>query len=107
MATTVRSMDRSNGLVVAPWRGEMETLPDGIEAAIRERMGSIPIFSSLGFSDVRLGIGAFAATVARQHEFDGIFDSFHGGMLMTAADSAAAIVALTVWGADAESRRPT
>ena len=94
-------MDRSNGLVVAPWRGAMETLPDGIEAAIRERMGSIPIFSSLGFSDVRLGIGAFAATVARQHEFDGIFDSFHGGMLMTAADSAAAIVALTVWGGDA------
>lgn len=94
-------MDRSNGLVVAPWRGDLAPLAAGVESAIRARMRSIPIFSSLGFSGVRLGAGAFACRVARKQEFDGIFDSFHGGLLMTAADSAAAIVALTVWGSDA------
>ncbi len=92
-------MDRSNGLVVAPWRDDMEPLPPAAESAIRERMRSIPIFSTLGFSEVRLGIGVFTCRVARRREFDGIFDSFHGGLLMTAADSAAAIVALTLWGA--------
>jgi uncharacterized protein (TIGR00369 family) len=94
-------MELRDGLVVAPWRGEMEPLNDGIEVAIRDRMRSIPIFSNLGFSDIRLGAGAFACRVARKREFDGIFDSFHGGLLMTAADSAAAIVALTVWSGDA------
>jgi uncharacterized protein (TIGR00369 family) len=94
-------MDRSNGLVVAPWRGDLEPLAADAESAIRDRMRSIPIFSSLGFSDVRLGAGAVACAVARRREFDGIFDSFHGGLLMTAADSAAAIVALTLWGSDA------
>lgn len=94
-------MARSNGLVVAQWRGEMEPLAGEAESAIRDRMRSIPIFSSLGISDVQFGAGAFACTVARKHEFDGIFDSFHGGLLMTAADSAAAMVALTVWGGDA------
>ena len=95
-------MDRSNGLVVAPWRDDFEPLEAQTESAIRTRLGSIPIFSSLGFSGVRLGAGAFACTVERKREFDGIFDSFHGGMLMTAADSAAAIVALTIWGGDAK-----
>jgi uncharacterized protein (TIGR00369 family) len=68
---------------------------------VRERMASIPIFRSLGFSNIRLGAGALECAVARNREFDGIFDSFHGGLLMTAADSAAAIVSLTIWGADA------
>jgi uncharacterized protein (TIGR00369 family) len=94
-------MDRSKGLVVAPWRGDLEPLAADAESAIRDRMRSIPIFSSLGFSDVRLGAGVVACAVARRREFDGIFDSFHGGLLMTAADSAAAIVALTLWGSDA------
>ena len=94
-------MERREGLVVAPWREEMERLPDGDESAIHDRMRAIPIFSQLRFSEIRLGAGAFACTVGRIREFDGIFDSFHGGLLMTAADSAAAIVALTVWGSDA------
>jgi uncharacterized protein (TIGR00369 family) len=47
-----------------------------------------------------MGVGWFECAVARNPEFDGIFDSFHGGILMTAADSAAAVVSLTVWGAE-------
>ena len=89
------------GLLMAPYTGELPPLDPGAEAAVRERMGSIPIFTNLGFSDIRLGIGCVDCTVRRVREFDGIFDSFHGGLLMTAADSAAAITALTLWGADA------
>lgn len=88
------------GLIVAPYSGELPPLDPAAESAVRQRMGSIPIFSSLGFSKVRLGLGTLECTVARNREFDGIFDSFHGGLLMTAADSAAAIVSLTLWGAD-------
>src|SRR5580698_1011788 len=94
-------MDRSKGLVVAPWRGDLEPLAADAESAIRDRMRSIPIFSSLGSSDVRLGAGVVACAVSRTREFDGIFDSFHGCRLMTAADSAAAFVALSLWGSDA------
>ncbi len=69
---------------------------------MRERMALIPIFrsGSLGFSKLRLGAGVLECMVARNRDFDGIFDSFHGGFMMTAADSAAAIVSLTIWGAD-------
>ncbi len=63
-------------------------------------MSSIPIFKALGFSNVRLGAGCLECMVARNPQFDGIFDSFHGGLLMTAADSAAAILSLTIWGAE-------
>lgn len=90
----------SDGLLMAPYSGELPPLAAGAEAAIRERMRAIPIFKSLGLSQPRLGIGCFECVVARNREYDGIFDSFHGGLLMTAADSAAAIVSLTVWGAD-------
>ena len=92
-----------SGLIVAPYDGELPPLDPAVEKAVRERMQSVPIFRSgnLGFSNVRVGLGAFECTVARNRDFDGIFDTFHGGFLMTAADSAAAIVSLTVWGANA------
>ncbi|MFY9665837.1 MAG: PaaI family thioesterase [Candidatus Cybelea sp.] len=88
------------GLLLAPYSGELALLPPESEAAALARLRTVPIFQSLGFSNVRLGIGWFDCTVARNREFDGIFNSFHGGLLMTAADSAAAVVSLTVWGAD-------
>jgi len=89
-----------SGLLLAPYSGEQQPLDPATEAEIRTRMRSIPIFTSLGFSGERLCVGSFECTVARNKEFDGIFDSFHGGLLMTAADSAAAIVSLTLWGAE-------
>lgn len=88
------------GLLLAPYGGDFPPLAPGIDAAIQERMASIPIFRKLGFSNVRLGLGCLEATVARDPAYDGIFDSFHGGLMMTAADSAAAIVCLSVWGAE-------
>lgn len=87
------------GVILGTYSGAIEPLDSQLEAAIRERMHRVPIFSTLGFSNITLGVGSFECTVARDPQFDGIFDSFHGGLLMTAADSAAAIVSLSVWGA--------
>ncbi len=89
------------GLLLAPYPPELDRLAPDVDAAIRERMNAIPVFGRLGISDLRLGRGAVSCTVARDREYDGIFDSFHGGMLMTAADSTSALVSLTLWGADA------
>ena len=88
------------GLLLAPHLDTLPPLPLDVEVEALKRLRAVPIFKSLGFSNVRLGVGWFDCTVARNVEFDGIFDSFHGGMLMTAADSAAAVVSLTVWGAE-------
>jgi uncharacterized protein (TIGR00369 family) len=88
------------GLLMAPYSGDFAPLAPELDALVRERMQRIPIFKFLGLSHVRLGVGALECTVARNKEHDGIFDSFHGGLLMTAADSVAAICALTIWGAE-------
>jgi uncharacterized protein (TIGR00369 family) len=88
------------GLLLAPYPTDFPPLDAEVDAAVRRRMHSIPIFKSLGLSGLLLGKGCLECTVARNPEHDGIFDSFHGGMLMTAADSAAAITCLTVWGAE-------
>ena len=65
------------------------------------RIASIPIFASL---DLRLGsTGDGTATLTAPYDaaYDGIFKSFHGGLLMTLADTAACIAVLTLAGADA------
>lgn len=38
--------------------------------------------------------------VPRRTQYDGIYESFHGGLMMTAADSAAAFAILTLTGAE-------
>jgi uncharacterized protein (TIGR00369 family) len=88
------------GLLLAAPPRDLPPLDAEFETKILARIPQIPIFRSLGFRNVRLGVGAMECTVARNPEFDGIFDSFHGGLLMTAADSAAAIVCLTIWGGE-------
>jgi len=88
------------GLLLAGPPRELPPLDAEFETQILTRLPQIPIFRSLGFRNVRLGVGCMECTVTRNAEFDGIFDSFHGGLMMTAADSAAAIVCLTIWGGE-------
>ena len=80
---------------------DLPELDPSRRAAILQRLESIPIFATLGFERIRVGHGWFECTVPRQQQYDGIFESFHGGLLMTVADSAAAIVSLTIWGSEA------
>lgn len=50
--------------------------------------------------DVVLDDGVCELTVPRDRRFDGVFESVHGGLLMTIADSAACFAILTRTGAD-------
>jgi uncharacterized protein (TIGR00369 family) len=68
--------------------------------AIRRRVTSIPIAGTLRMRDVVLEDGVCELVVPRQTIYDGVFESFHGGLLMTAADSAACFAVLTLTSAD-------
>jgi uncharacterized protein (TIGR00369 family) len=66
-----------------------------LEAAILARIRKIPIFDTLKMNAVDLDAGQCAFRVPRQAMYDGVFESFHGGILMTVADSAACFAVLT------------
>jgi uncharacterized protein (TIGR00369 family) len=66
------------------------------EAAILARITRIPIFDTLRMQDVEFDAGQCAVRVPRQPAYDGVFESFHGGLLMTIADSAACFALLTL-----------
>jgi uncharacterized protein (TIGR00369 family) len=50
--------------------------------------------------DLELSDGVCQLVVPRQRRYDGVFECFHGGLLMTAADSAACFAILTLTSAD-------
>jgi uncharacterized protein (TIGR00369 family) len=70
------------------------------EAAILARITKIPIFDTLHMRSVSFDSGRCELTVPRQSIYDGVFESFHGGILMTIADSSACFAILTMTGAD-------
>jgi uncharacterized protein (TIGR00369 family) len=65
------------------------------------RINKIPIVTTLGFEFIEMDNGICEAVVKREKKYDGIYESFHGGLLMTVADSIAAFALLTLAGADA------
>src|ERR1700721_1351083 len=87
--TPMRAMnawrDKSLSFMAASGAPRGAAPPPERECAIHERVRSIPIFTSLGFSGIRVGVGWFECMVARNPQYDGIFDSFHGGALSTDA----------------------
>lgn len=68
--------------------------------AILQRVRKIPIFDTLGFRLDELSEGFCRATVPYDHKYDGVFESFHGGLLMTIADSVACFTVMTQTGPD-------
>ncbi|MBE2217057.1 MAG: PaaI family thioesterase [Ignavibacteria bacterium] len=72
-----------------------------IREDVLERIKKIPIVDTLGFSFLEMNDGICEAVVKHEKKYDGIFESFHGGLLMTVADSASAFALLTLTGADA------
>jgi len=68
--------------------------------AILDRVQKIPIFHTLRMRVDELGEGFCRATVPYDRKFDGVFDSFHGGLLMTVADSVACFAVMTMTGPD-------
>jgi uncharacterized protein (TIGR00369 family) len=72
-----------------------------IEDALHARLADIPIFKTLKLDLGEFGKGTAKLTMSYDSAFDGIFKSFHGGLLMTLADTAACIAVLTLTGPDA------
>lgn len=69
-------------------------------AAILERLRRIPIVDTLQMGAFTFNDGVCEVTVPRQTKYDGVFESFHGGILMTIADSIACFAVLTRTPAD-------
>ena len=65
------------------------------ERALMERLGRIPIVQTLRIRIVEFSAGFCKAVVPRETKYDGIFESFHGGLLMTVADSVACFAIMT------------
>jgi uncharacterized protein (TIGR00369 family) len=74
---------------------------DAIDAGLRARLTAIPIFGTLHLRLGPAGGGVARLTAPYERAYDGIFASFHGGLLMTLADTCACIAVLTRIGADA------
>ncbi len=75
-------------------------LTGNLEQQILERVKRIPIFERIGVRVTELSPGCCVAMIPHDKSFDGIFESFHGGMLMTAADTIACFALMTEIGVD-------
>lgn len=64
-------------------------------------MNGVPIMKLLSAEITRLDEGVCELTAPKKENYDGIFETFHGGLITTVADTAAAAAVLTVAGADA------
>ena len=73
-----------------------------IRQDVLARIKKIPIVDTLGFDFIEMDNGICEAVVKHQKQYDGIYESFHGGLLMTVADSISAFALLTQTGADAK-----
>jgi uncharacterized protein (TIGR00369 family) len=71
-----------------------------LEAAIRKRIAKIPIVDTLAMNITGFSAGACEVIVPRKIAYDGVYESFHGGLMLTAADSAACFAIFTLAGAD-------
>ena len=65
---------------------------------IRTEINKIPIVDTLKIQIVSLADGYCETKVPRKLSYDGVFKSFHGGLLMTVADSTACFAIFTKTG---------
>lgn len=72
-----------------------------IRQDVLARIKKIPIVDTLGFEFIEMDSGICEAVVKHKKKYDGIYESFHGGLLMTVADSISAFALLTLAGAEA------
>lgn len=73
----------------------LSTLDPELTQDLLARVAAIPIVDTLGMQVLELAPGLCRLKVARKPAYDGVFESFHGGLLMTVADSAACFAILT------------
>jgi len=71
-----------------------------LESALFARINRIPIVATLALEIMRFDDGFCESRTPRSLKYDGVFESFHGGLLMTIADSTACFAILTRTGAE-------
>ncbi|MBX2859984.1 MAG: PaaI family thioesterase [Vampirovibrio sp.] len=77
-----------------------ESLPEADEQRLRDRIQQIPIMDQMGFEVRTLTEGYCKGYLPRRKGYDGIFESLHGGLLMSLADTMACFAVLTTTGPD-------
>ena len=70
------------------------------EAELLERIHRIPVISMLKPRFEHFGDGTCTAVFPPDPRYNGSFDSFHGGLLATAADTLACFAVMTLIGTD-------
>jgi uncharacterized protein (TIGR00369 family) len=80
--------------------GVATVLNEEDKKAILARIKSVPISEKLEMEILKLDDGYCEARVPHDTSYDGIFNCFHGGMLMTVADTIACWAVLTKSGPD-------
>ena len=70
--------------------------------ALLKRIYAIPIMETLKIEVLTLDEGYCETRIPRKPDYDGVFESFHGGLLMTIADTTACYAILTQTGPDAK-----
>jgi uncharacterized protein (TIGR00369 family) len=79
---------------------DSETLDEQQLLALDKRIQSIPIVETLQMKILKLEKGICEAKVPRHLRWDGIYETFHGGMLGTIADTVTCWSILTEIGAE-------
>ena len=72
-----------------------------ITKELEDRLRQIPVFQKFRLEASDLKEGTARLTAPYDPTYNGVFNCFHGGLLMTLADTAACAAVLTVAGADA------
>ncbi len=75
-------------------------LSSDLKEAILKRVMRIPIVDTLQLKILSLTDGRCETMAPRKLSYDGVFESFHGGLLMTLADSTACFAIFTKTGPD-------
>jgi len=83
-----------------PVGGNRKMLSSDMKEAILKRIMRIPIVDTLQMKIISLSDGCCEAMAPRKLGYDGVFESFHGGLLMTLADSTACFAIFTKTGPD-------
>ena len=68
--------------------------------SMMKRINSVPITDTLNMRILRLDKGECEAHIPREKKWDGIFETFHGGILATIADSITCWAILTEIGSE-------
>jgi uncharacterized protein (TIGR00369 family) len=79
----------------------MPPLNTAMHDAVTRKLGSISISKTLEISIRSLAVGEAVLTMPNRPNLHGIFESLHGGIMMTLADTAACVAILTQTGPDA------